>query len=100
MHNPFPDEEVFKNLVCREEIMKSIMNCSVIGFHTFNSCRNFLSNAKTILGVEYESTLQGDFAISYFGRKVIIRVKNITPDFPDNACTDFFKFSPEHKCRI
>ena len=80
MHNPFPDEEVFKNLVCREEIMKSIMNCSVIGFHTFNSCRNFLSNAKTILGVEYESTLQGDFAISYFGRKVIIRVKNITPD--------------------
>ena len=80
LHSPFPDQELFRRLTFREEIMKSMMNCSVIGFHTFSSSQNFITCCKELLQVECESTLQGDFAISYFGRKVVIYVNNITPE--------------------
>ena len=70
------------NLPWREEILKSLLNCSVIGFHIFESNQNFLSVAKNLLNVDFSSTLQGDIVLSYLGRKLIIRVNNITPE-PD-----------------
>ena len=80
MHCPFPSVDVFKKLPYREEILKSLMNCSVIGFHTYFSSSNFIRTAKVVLSVDCASTLQGDIAISYLGRKLIIRVANITPE--------------------
>ena len=80
MHSPFPSHELFKRIPFREEILKSMMNCSVIGFHTFDYSRNFLKSAKRLLSINYESTISGDLAVNYYEHKVIIRVKNATPE--------------------
>ena len=82
IHSHFPSVDIFMNLPWREEILKSLLNCSVIGFHIFESNQNFLSVAKNLLNVDFSSTLQGDIVLSYLGRKLIIRVNNITPE-PD-----------------
>ncbi len=80
MHSPFPSHELFKRIPFREEILKSMMNCSVIGFHTFDYSRNFLKSAKRLLSINYESTINGDLAVNYYEHKVIVRVKNATPE--------------------
>ena len=78
----FPNIDLFMSFPWREEILKSLLNCSVIGFHIFESNRNFLTAAKVLLNVDYISTLQGDIVLSYLGRKVFMRVMNITAE-PD-----------------
>ena len=80
MHTPFPPTEIFKKIPFREEIIKSLLNCSIIGFHTFDYSRNFLKTAKRLLSINYESTINGDLAINYFGRTAMMKVKNATPE--------------------
>ena len=80
VHCPFPSVDVFKKLPYREEILQSMMNCAVIGFHTYYASQNFIRAAKVIIGVDSASTLQGDIALTYMGRKLIVRVANITPE--------------------
>ena len=78
----FPNIDLFMSFPWREEILKSLLNCSVIGFHIFESNRNFLTAAKVLLNVDYISTLQGDIVLSYLGRKLFMRVMNISAE-PD-----------------
>ena len=96
MHTPFPPTEIFKKIPFREEIVKSLLNCSVIGFHTFDYSRNFLKSSKRLLSVDYESTIYGDLAVNYYGRSAMIRVKNATPEIDlikeDFETEDFKKF--------
>lgn len=83
IHSPFPSHDNFRRFPFREEILKSMMNCSVIGFHTFDSSRNFLTSCRRLLLINSMSILKGDLALSYFGRKVLIRVKHVSsvPEF-------------------
>ncbi len=82
IHSPFPAHDLFRRFPFREEILKSMLNCSLIGFHTFDSSRNFLTSCKRLLLINYESDINGDLAVSYFGRNVIIRVKHVSSE-PD-----------------
>jgi trehalose 6-phosphate synthase/phosphatase len=82
IYNYFPNIDLFMSFPWREEILKSLLNCSVIGFNVFESNRNFLTAAKVLLNVDYISTLQGDIVLSYLGRKLFMRVINITAE-PD-----------------
>ena len=98
MHSPFPAHDLFRRFPFREEILKSMLNCSLIGFHTFDSSRNFLYSCKRLLLINYESNINGDLTLSYFGRNVIIRVKHVSsePDLIKNEIQkkeflDFFK---------
>ena len=96
MHSPFPSHEVFKKIPFREEIIKSMINCSVIGFHTFENSRNFTKCAKRLLSINFESAINGDLAINFYGRTAMIRVKNATPEIDflkeDFELNDFKKF--------
>ena len=80
IHSPFPSFDVFKRIPIREEIIKSLMKCRVIGFHTFDCSRNFLKSTKRLLSTNYVSTNSGDLAVNYIDSTVIIRVKNISPE--------------------
>ena len=80
IHSPFPSFDVFKRIPIREEIIKSILKCRVIGFHTFDCSRNFLKSAKRLLSTNYVSTNCGDLAVNYFDNTSLIRVKNISPE--------------------
>ena len=80
MHSPFPSFDVFKNLFYREDILKSILKCRVIGFHTFDSSRNFLESSKKLLSINLVSTNEGELAANYLEFNTLIRVKNVSPE--------------------
>ena len=80
MHSPFPSFDVFKSINYREEILKSILKCRVIGFHTFDSSRNFLESSKKLLSINLVSTNDGELAANYLEFNTLIRVKNVSPE--------------------
>lgn len=53
LHIPFPSTEVFRMLIWREEILCGLLGADLIGFHTYDYVRHFLSAARRILGLEH-----------------------------------------------
>ncbi len=49
LHIPFPSYEVFRTLPWREEILKGLLGSDLIGFHTYDYQRHFLSSVSRIL---------------------------------------------------
>ena len=102
-HSPFPSFDVFKRIPIREEIIRSLMKCRVIGFHTFDCSRNFLKSAKRLLSTNYVSTNSGDLALNYSENTSLIRVKNISPEIDllkeDIKQEEFIKYSNEIKMK-
>ncbi|KAI5858136.1 glycosyl transferase [Tricharina praecox] len=65
LHTPFPSSEIYRILPVREEILRGVLHCDLLGFHTFDYARHFLSCCSRILGltttpngVEYEGKLR------------------------------------------
>ena len=52
LHIPFPSFEVFRILPWREEIIKGMLGADLIGFHTYDYERHFLSSVRRLLGHE------------------------------------------------
>ncbi|XP_058754876.1 probable alpha,alpha-trehalose-phosphate synthase [UDP-forming] 11 [Vicia villosa] len=73
LHNTFPTSEIYRTLPVREEILRGFLNCDLIGFHTFDYARHFLSCCSRMLGLDYESK-RGYIGLDYFGRNVTIKI--------------------------
>ncbi|GLU21586.1 hypothetical protein SLE2022_377180 [Rubroshorea leprosula] len=73
LHSPFPSSEIFRTLPVRDEILRGLLNCDLIGFHTFDYARHFLSCCSRMLGLDYESK-RGHIGLDYFGRMVYIKI--------------------------
>ncbi len=54
LHIPFPSYEVFRILPWRKQILKGLLGADLIGFHTYDYERHFLSSVQRILGFEIE----------------------------------------------
>lgn len=52
LHIPFPSYELFRTLENREELLMGLMGSDLIGFHTFNYMRHFMSALYRITGIE------------------------------------------------
>lgn len=52
LHVPFPSYELFRTLENREKVLTGIMGADLIGFHTFNYMRHFVSTIYRIKGIE------------------------------------------------
>ncbi|KAF2070095.1 hypothetical protein CYY_008590 [Polysphondylium violaceum] len=52
LHIPFPSSEIFRVLPCRKEILMGMLNCCLIGFHTYDYARHFLKACTRIIGAE------------------------------------------------
>jgi len=52
LHIPFPSFELFRLLPWREEILNGLLGADVIGFHTYDYVRHFITSASRILGLE------------------------------------------------
>ena len=50
MHVPFPSFEIFRLLPEREEILEGLLGANLVGFHTYDYVRHFLSSVQRILG--------------------------------------------------
>ncbi|HCX64711.1 MAG TPA: bifunctional alpha,alpha-trehalose-phosphate synthase (UDP-forming)/trehalose-phosphatase, partial [Eubacteriaceae bacterium] len=53
LHIPFPSFEIYRLLVWREEILRGLLGSDLIGFHTYDYVRHFLSSVRRILGYEH-----------------------------------------------
>lgn len=60
LHTPFPSSEIYRILPVRKEIMAGVLSCDLIGFHTYDYARHFLSSVSKVLhlntlpnGIEY-----------------------------------------------
>ena len=51
-HIPFPSFEIFRIIPWRKELMQGITGADLIGFHTFDDMRHFLSCASRIMGAD------------------------------------------------
>ena len=52
LHTPFPSSEIYRTLPLREEILRGILKADLIGFHTYDYARHFVSACTRILGLE------------------------------------------------
>lgn len=73
LHSPFPSSEIYRTLPVRNEILRGLLNCDLIGFHTFDYARHFLSCCSRMLGLYYESK-RGHIGLDYSGRTVYIKI--------------------------
>ncbi|EYU30144.1 hypothetical protein ABFS82_05G047900 [Erythranthe guttata] len=73
LHSPFPSSEIYKTLPIREELLRAMLNSDLIGFHTFDYARHFLSCCSRMLGISYESK-RGYIGLEYYGRTVSIKI--------------------------
>jgi trehalose 6-phosphate synthase/phosphatase len=52
LHIPFPSSEVYRLLPYRKELLSGLLGADLIGFHTYNYYRHFLSSVLRICGNE------------------------------------------------
>ncbi|NDV43904.1 bifunctional alpha,alpha-trehalose-phosphate synthase (UDP-forming)/trehalose-phosphatase [Flagellimonas sediminis] len=52
LHIPFPSYEIFRTLPWREEILEGLLGSDLIGFHTYDYERHFLSSVRRLLGLD------------------------------------------------
>lgn len=50
LHTPFPSGEVFRTFPVRKEMLEGVLGSDLIGFHTYDYARHFLSSCERILG--------------------------------------------------
>ncbi len=79
LHIPFPSFEIFRLLIWREEILRGLLGADLIGFHTYDYVRHFLSSARRLLGLESNMN-----RISYEDRYIQVEA------FPMGIGYDFF----------
>ena len=52
LHTPFPSSEIYRTLPVREELLRAVLRADLIGFHTYDYARHFVSACTRILGLE------------------------------------------------
>ena len=61
LHTPFSSFEIFRLIPQREELLEGLLGADLIGFHTYDYVRHFMSSVLRILG--YESTDGGQIQL-------------------------------------
>ena len=73
LHCPFPSSEIFRTFPNRDLVLRGLLNADVVGFHTFDYARHFLSCTTRLLGLNHK-TERGALAIDYYGRSVSVKI--------------------------
>jgi trehalose 6-phosphate synthase/phosphatase len=87
MHSAFPSSEIFRAFPRREELLRSLLNADVLGFHTFDYARHFLSCCSRMIGLEHY-TDKGRILLNYLGRQIHIKI------LPSGACDGWQRTCP------
>ncbi|MGI9542040.1 MAG: bifunctional alpha,alpha-trehalose-phosphate synthase (UDP-forming)/trehalose-phosphatase [Cyclobacteriaceae bacterium] len=66
-HIPFPSYEIFRLLPWRRELLNGMLGADLVGFHTYDDMRHFLSSVSRLAGIPYA---QGQVVVE--NRKVTV----------------------------
>ncbi|KAJ2686519.1 Trehalose-6-P synthase/phosphatase complex synthase subunit, partial [Coemansia spiralis] len=89
LHVPFPSSELYRVLPVRREILEGVLSADLLGFHTYDYARHFLSSCTRILGLATTPN-----AVEFDGRMVHVGTFpiGIEPDqFSEALKTDVVK---------
>jgi trehalose 6-phosphate synthase/phosphatase len=96
LHIPFPSIDIFKVFIYRTEMLKSLLCCDVIGFHTFEYASNFFHSCEDILNLTVKGKKGGFIVIQNNGRNILIKVNHIginhdyvAANLKSQECIDF-----------
>ena len=67
LHIPFPSYELFRLIPWRSEILENMLGADLIGFHTYDDARHFISSASRILPVQTSANV-----IQFDERQVVV----------------------------
>ncbi|PVU88595.1 hypothetical protein BB561_005766 [Smittium simulii] len=67
LHTPFPSSEIYRILPVRQELLEGVLSADLIGFHTYEYSRHFLSSCTRVLGLQ-----AGTESVQFEGRDVKI----------------------------
>ncbi|KAJ4745069.1 trehalose phosphate synthase [Rhynchospora pubera] len=73
LHSPFPSSEIFRTIPVRDDLLRALLNSDMVGFHTFDYARHFLSSCSRLLGLGYQSK-RGYIGLEYYGRNIIVKI--------------------------
>jgi trehalose 6-phosphate synthase/phosphatase len=76
-HSYFPSSDIYRTFTYRNEIIKSLLCCDLIGFHIFEYARNFSAACRKIFKLDIKSKKGGFMGIEYNGRTILIKVNHI-----------------------
>jgi trehalose 6-phosphate synthase/phosphatase len=54
LHIPFPSYEIFRLLPWREDLLRGMLGADLVGFHTYDYARHFLSSVRRLLGYDHD----------------------------------------------
>jgi len=57
LHIPFPSFEIFRSLPWRKELMSGLTGADLVGFHSYDYARHFISAMRRILGLNHNWNL-------------------------------------------
>ena len=91
LHIPFPSFEIFRIFAKREELLTGMLGSDLIGFHTYDYERHFLSSVKRILNLEVNFNI-----ILYQGREIVVNTFPMGIDFKkfEDAAKSNLRISP------
>lgn len=52
LHTPFPSSEIHRTLPSRADVLRAVLHADLVGFHTYDYARHFVSACTRILGLE------------------------------------------------
>ena len=56
LHTPFPSSEVYRVLPVRKQILEGLLGADLVGFHTYDYARHFLSACTRLIGIQATPT--------------------------------------------
>ncbi|ETO30774.1 trehalose phosphate synthase, partial [Reticulomyxa filosa] len=78
LHTVFPTSEVFRAFPTKVEILQGMLSSDLIGFHTFDYARHFVSSCHRILDLEfYTLPNDGTLVVHVAGRDVSLRIAHV-----------------------
>jgi trehalose 6-phosphate synthase/phosphatase len=69
LHIPFPSFEIFRMLPWRKRLLQGMLGAALVGFHTYDYVRHFVTSVRSLLGAEHTFG-----RIRYEGRTVLADV--------------------------
>jgi trehalose 6-phosphate synthase/phosphatase len=99
LHIPFPSSEIFRLLIWREEILEGVLGSDLIGFHTYDYVRHFLSSTRRLLGVDHHLNIlhYGDRSIRVDAFPMGIDYEKFHRDYTDREHLEEMRVIRESK---
>ena len=97
LHIPFPSFEIFRIFPWREKLLKGMLGADLIGFHTFDYERHFLSSVKRILRLDVDFN-----RVANGLREVVVNTFPMGIDYDKfhNAATTHFQQKNREKSQL